>query len=84
MTKLFDYQKRWIFEHSKDSKLVLISTRRSGNSFFWKLWNQINEFIKNGVCQNNGSVPCNLGYACDACPFYPKNQQYAREKVIFT
>jgi len=27
------------------------------------------EFIKDGICTNKGKIICNLGYACDACPF---------------
>jgi hypothetical protein len=27
------------------------------------------DFIKDGVCVNKGKNICNLGYACDACPF---------------
>lgn len=26
-------------------------------------------WIKDGVCINDGSNICNLGYACDGCPF---------------
>lgn len=26
-------------------------------------------FIENGVCENNGEFICNLGYACDGCPY---------------
>ena len=26
-------------------------------------------FIKNGKCINDGTYICNLGYACDGCPF---------------
>jgi len=31
-------------------------------------------FIKDGVCHNDGSMPCNLGYACDDCPYNKDNQ----------
>jgi hypothetical protein len=27
------------------------------------------EYIVGGVCTNYGDAICNLGYACDACPF---------------
>ena len=27
-------------------------------------------WLKNGKCTNNGRYICNLGYACDGCPYY--------------
>lgn len=27
-------------------------------------------FIKKGKCINDGSLLCNLGYACDGCPYF--------------
>ncbi len=35
--------------------------------------NKLPYFIVNGVCENQGNVKCNLGYACDGCP-YNKDQ----------
>jgi len=26
-------------------------------------------FIKDGICVNDGTYKCELGFACDACPF---------------
>jgi hypothetical protein len=35
---------------------------------------ELPSFIINGICHNNEvgyvSVVCDLGYACDACPYY--------------
>ena len=32
-------------------------------------------FIVDGKCRNDGTKICNLGYACDGCPYYrfPRN-----------
>ena len=30
-------------------------------------------WVKDGVCHNNGELICNLGYACDGCPFNTVN-----------
>jgi hypothetical protein len=27
-------------------------------------------WIKDGICINDGTFVCDLGYACDGCPFY--------------
>ena len=32
-------------------------------------------FIKNGVCHNKGEQICNIGYACDACPYNKGDKQ---------
>ena len=34
-----------------------------------------NVFIVDGICKNNGRYICNLGYACDACPYYRDNNK---------
>jgi len=26
-------------------------------------------FIVDGICKNDGKYICNLGYACDGCPY---------------
>lgn len=26
-------------------------------------------WVENGVCKNRGEYNCNLGYACDGCPY---------------
>jgi len=30
-------------------------------------------FIKNGICQKDNMTICNLGYACDGCPYNSDN-----------
>lgn len=35
------------------------------------------------ICENNGSVPCNLGWACDGCPFYVKGYSSQKKKEVF-
>ena len=37
-----------------------------------KAFEKAHPWIKDGICQNNGSNICNLGYACDGCPYNPK------------
>jgi hypothetical protein len=35
-----------------------------------KLFEELNNSIViNGICMNDGNQYCNLGYACDACPY---------------
>lgn len=33
---------------------------------------ELPSFIKDGVCKNDGSIPCHLGFACDGCPYNPE------------
>jgi hypothetical protein len=37
-------------------------------------------FIVDGICVNFGDYICNLGYACDACPYNPEN--HSKEELI--
>jgi len=38
-------------------------------------------YIVEGKCTNEGDVICNLGYACDGCP-YNKNKNATRKQII--
>ena len=38
-------------------------------------------FIKNGICINNGESICNLGYACDGCP-YNRTSVATKKQII--
>jgi len=31
---------------------------------------RVQHFIVDGKCHNRGEHVCNLGYACDGCPYY--------------
>ncbi len=31
--------------------------------------NELPHWIENGICTNKGENICNLGYACDGCPY---------------
>ena len=43
----------------------------------------IEYFVKDGVCYNDGSIPCNLGCACDGCRYWDeKNSQKNRAKYM--
>jgi len=33
------------------------------------------EYIKNGICNKDEKTICNLGYACDGCPYLPEVKQ---------
>jgi hypothetical protein len=49
---------------------------RTSDDLGAELWIKSHPFIQNGVCHNDGSSICDLGYACDECPFYsPTNSQ---------
>lgn len=38
-------------------------------------------FIVNGICSNEGDCICNLGYACDGCP-YNKDNKATKKQVV--
>jgi len=38
-------------------------------------------FIEGGVCKNEGQSICNLGYACDGCP-YNKEKKAVKKQII--
>ena len=38
-------------------------------------------FIVNGKCENKGDSICNLGYACDGCPFN-KDKEATKQQIV--
>ena len=38
-------------------------------------------YIENGVCKNKGEYVCNLGYACDGCPYNKENKATKKQMV---
>jgi len=73
-------------EKSKEYKgtIVINCGRGVGKSHVKSLWYALNTYIKDGVCTNNGSIPCDIGYTCDVCPFNKPKKQSDKEVVIFT
>jgi len=43
--------------------------------------NNLPSFIQNGICKKDNMTYCNLGYACDGCPYNPDNQKKDMDKV---
>jgi hypothetical protein len=39
------------------------------NKTFLKIDIETDNVIINGICMNDGTLLCNLGYACDCCPY---------------
>ena len=62
--------------------IIINCGRGAGYSQVQRLLKALNTFIKDGVCYNDGSIPCNLGFACDGCPYYKPKK--VKEKVVFT
>lgn len=41
-----------------------------------KLLNDLPDFIVDGVCKKDNTTICNLGYACDSCPYNRPGDNY--------
>ena len=39
-------------------------------------------FIENGICEKDNITICNLGYACDACPYNKKELNNQEQEIL--
>ena len=42
---------------------------------FPKMNKDLPDFIQDGICKKDNQTYCNLGYACDGCPYNPDNHK---------
>jgi hypothetical protein len=48
---------------------------------FPKMNKDLPDFIQDGICKKDNQTYCNLGYACDGCPYNPDNNKKDMDKI---